>query len=156
MRPPNISVPNCENIFKFIEINTNSTLRELLKLPMRTNLDIIDIDSYMLRLSAPAIAASLTHIFNLSLYHGSLPSDWKIARITAIYKQKGCKDDPNNYRPISVVSSIAKIMENLVKHQLMSHFANNNLISSSQFAYLNKHSTQTAVHRVIDECQQYR
>ena len=43
-------------------------------------------------------------------------------------------------------------MEKLVKHQLMSHFANNNLISSSQFAYLNKHSTQTAVHRVTDEC----
>ena len=84
MRPPNISVPNCENIFKFIEINTNSTLRELLKLPMRTNLDIIDIDSYMLRLSAPAIAASLTHIFNLSLYHGSLPSDWKYINRKAV------------------------------------------------------------------------
>ena len=98
----------------------------------------------LLRRSAPAIADSLTHIFSLSLYHGSLPSDWKIARITPIYKQKGCKDDPNNYRPISVVSSIAKIMEKLVKHQLMSHFANNNLISFSQFAYLNKHYTNSS------------
>ena len=47
------------------------------------------------------------------------------------------------------MSPNAKIMEKLVKHQLMSHFANNNLICSSQFAYLNKHSTQIAV---TDEC----
>ena len=65
--------------------------------------------------NAPDIAPSLTHIFNLSLYQGMLPSNWKIALVTTpIYKNTGDKSDPNNYRPISVVPTTAKIIEKAV------------------------------------------
>ena len=121
---------------------------------MRTNLDGIDMDPKLLKLSAPAIAPSLTHIFNLSLYHGLLPSDWKVARITPVYKRKGLKSDASNYRPISIVPTISKIIEKSVKSQIMTHLISNNLLSPSQSAYLPKHSTQTALHYIIDTCMQ--
>ena len=67
------------------------------------------MDCKLLRLASPIIAPSLTHIFNLSLAQGQMPSDWKIARVTPVYKNKGSKDDPGNYRPISVVPTVKKI-----------------------------------------------
>ena len=151
---PHFVVPHCDENFDFLEVNVNFTLRELLKLPMRTNLDGIDMDPKLLKLSAPAIAPSLTHIFNLSLYHGLIPSDWKVARITPIYKRKGLKSDASNYRPISIVPTISKIIEKSVKSQIMTHLISNNLLSPSQSAYLPKHSTQTALHYIIDTCMQ--
>ena len=109
------TVPSCDNEFEFYELNVNFTLKELLKLPLKPSLDVLNFDHKLLHLSAPAIAPSLSHIFNLSLHHGTIPDDWKTARITPIYKNKGSKDDPNNYRPISVVSTIAKILEKPIK-----------------------------------------
>jgi hypothetical protein len=89
---------------------------------------------------------------NLSLCHGEVPDDFKIARICPIYKGKGDKEDTNNYRPISVVSTIAKILEKAVKCQLVAHLVSNKLLTSSQSAYIKHHSTQTALHYLIDEC----
>ena len=146
------TVPSCDNEFEFYELNVNFTLKELLKLPLKLSLDVLNFDHKLLHVSAPAIAPSLSHIFNLSLHHGTIPDDWKTARITPMYKNKGSKDDPNNYRPISVVSTIAKILEKHVKNQIMYHLITNNLLSSSQSAYIKNHSTQTALLYLIDKC----
>ena len=152
LRLPKLTVPNSTKQFVFHEININYTLKELLKLPLKSTLDVINIDNKLLRLSALAIAPSLTHIFNLSLYHCFVPNDWKIARITPIFKKKGSKDDPNNYRPISVVSSIAKILEKHVKLELMNHMTENKLLATSQSAYIKNHSTETALLYLVDNC----
>ena len=110
------------------------------------------LNAKLLRLASPAIAYSLTHIFNLSICQGVLPADWKMARVTPIFKNKGNKSDPNNYRPISVIPIVAKILEKAVKLQLVTHFVTNDLFTQSQSAYLNLHSTQTALHQLIDKC----
>jgi hypothetical protein len=110
------------------------------------------MDQKLLRLSAPAISQCLTHVFNLSLFHGCLPSDFKLARITPVYKGKGDKDDPSNYRPLSVVPTVVKIFEKAVKCQLIDYLESNNLLSPSQSAYMKNRSTQTALHQIVDEC----
>ena len=102
---------NTEHTFEFIEININDILQELLRLPNRNKSDILNFDSSLLRLASPIIAPMLCHIFNLSLYSGVVPSDWKLAKVTPIYKGKGDLSDPGNFRPISVVSTVAKLME---------------------------------------------
>ena len=149
---PDLSFLNIENEFNFLEIDVNFVLRELLSLPLKTSLDVINMDNKLLHLSAPAIAPSLTHIFNLSLYQVLLPSDWKIARVNPIFKNKDDKSDPNNYRPISVVPTIAKIIEKAVKLQIVKYLTKNNLLTQSQSAYRENHSTQTALHHLVDEC----
>ena len=104
-----------DEVFNFYEINVNSVLKELLNLPNRRSLDVLDMNNKLLHISPPAIAPVIKHIFNLSLYHGKIPSDFKLARVTPIFKGLGHTNDPNNYRPISVVSTVANIFEKNVK-----------------------------------------
>ena len=68
-----------------------------------------------------------------------------------IYKGKGSKDDAGNYRPISLIGHIIKIIEKEVKLQLMSCLESNKLITSDQWTYMTQHNTQTALHKVIDD-----
>ena len=121
-------------------------------LPPSNGLDLLGIDNYLLRIAAPAITKSLTHIFNLSLCLGVIPEDFKTARVTPVYKGKGDKSDPNNYRPISVVPTLAKILEKQVKIQIMNYLSSNRLLSPSQSAYFPKHSTETALHNFMNYC----
>ena len=152
LQTPEIITPNITDKLQFYEININYTLKELLALPKRKTLDVLDMDSLLLRMSALVIAPALTHIFNLSLYHGIIPNDCKMARITPVFRNKGTKHDPNNYRPITVVATVAKILEKYVKSHIMNHLITNNLLSTSQSAYIKNHSTQTALLYMIDKC----
>ena len=105
------------------------------------------MDSYLLRLAAPIIAPSLTYLANISVRFGSLPSDLKIARVTPVFKKKGSADQAENYRPISVVSHVAKIFEKAVCNQLMEYLNLHSFITPMQST---KHSTQTALHKVTE------
>ena len=67
-------------------------------------------------------------MFNLSLRTGIFPDDWKFAKVTPIYKSED-KTLCENYRPISVISNIAKIFEKLVCRQLNTFLNNNNILS---------------------------
>ena len=87
---------------------------------------------------------------NLSFKENPLPYDFKETKVCPIYKGKGSRDDPNNYRPISIIPHVAKILESYVQTQLMQYFIRNNLLSSDQSAFLKDRSTQTSLHRVID------
>ena len=60
-----------------------------------------DIPSKLLKLAAPMISDSLSYLFNLSLHTGNISTDWKLAKVSAIYK-KGSNLDISNYIPISV------------------------------------------------------
>ena len=74
------------------------------------------MDAQLLRISSHAIAPSLGHIYNLSLKAGCVPSDFKLPRVTPIYKGKGDKSELGNYRPMSVISYLGKILEKAVKN----------------------------------------
>ena len=138
--------------FSFHEINSNFILKELLKLSLVPKMDFLGFDSKLLHLSSLLIAPLLCHIFNLSLFSGNVPQDFKTARVTPIYKGQGSQLEAGNYRPISVVPTVTKIIEKFVKIELISHLSSNNLIASHQYAYLKNHSTQTALHHLIDTC----
>ena len=140
------------NQFNFLELNPNNVIKHLLQLPKRSILDLLDMDNNLLRTVSLIIAPSLTHIFNLSLCQGIMPSDFKSSRITPIYKGSGDKNDPNNFRPISVVPTIAKILEKEIKFQLVKYLTDNFLLNTSQSAYIKNHSTQTALHHFVDHC----
>jgi hypothetical protein len=93
----------------------------------------------------------MTALFNKSLYCGSLPDDFKKAKVTPVYKGKGSKVEPGNYRPISIVPHVAKLFEKRVQSQLMLYLDTFKLINWNQSAFLKGHSTQTAIHKVIDD-----
>ena len=103
-----------------------------------------------MKLSAHVIYPYLTCLFNLSLQQKLVPVDWKTARVTPIYKGKGSRSDSTNFRPISVICHIAKIFEKCIQSQLLDYLEKYDFISCDQSAFLNKHSTVTAIHKIVD------
>ena len=102
-----------------------------------------------LKIAAGVVAPSPTRIFNKIISTGIFRTDWKLAKVTPIFK-KGRKDDMNNYRPISVISVVAKIFEKLIFEQLYEYLNNNNLISASESGFRTLHSTLTALIEAVD------
>ena len=109
------------------------------------------MDSKLLKCSSYYISEILCQIINVSILTSTVPDDWKKARVCPIYKGKGSKSEAKNYRPISVLSHVSKIVERCIYNQLIKYVVDHHFISIDQSAYLSNHSTQTALHKVIDE-----
>ena len=137
--------------FEFHLVNEKSVREELLNLGSDSSTDVLGFDSKLLKLSAFEIAPVLCRLFNISLVTSVIPEDWKLAKVTPIFKDKGEKSDMNNYRPISVIGHIPKLLEKQVHKQLLNYFQDHKFISIDQSAYLKHHNTQTALHRVTDD-----
>ena len=143
----------CNNppaVFSFTSISNEFTYKSILNLKDSTCLDVLDLNTKLLKIAAHDIAPSLTHILNLSLKSGEVPDDFKSAIVTPVFKNKGSIKDVSSYRPISVISHISKILESGVKEQIFSHLINHKLLSSAQFAYVKGKSTQLALHTIIE------
>ena len=140
-----------QNYFQFLEISYDLVCKKILGLKLSSTLDILDIDTKLLKLSAYLISPSLTHVYNLSLCQGIVPMDLNVARVTPVFKNKGQPNDVSNYRPISVTSHFAKILEDVVKEQLVSFLTQYSLLSPNQFAYIKGRSTQLALHTMTDK-----
>ena len=103
-----------------------------------------NIPNKLIKIAAEIISPSLTEIFARSISTGIFPSAWKTARVSPIFK-KGKKNDPNNYRPISVIPAVAKIFEKVIFEQLYNYFNINRLLTHCQSGFRSLHSTLTAL-----------
>ena len=102
------------------------------------------ISARLVKDSAEVICQTLTLIFNRSLQQGIFPEDLKTAFVSPIFKD-GDKADCSNYRPISVLSIVAKIFEKIVYNQLITYIDENNILSNNQFGFRKSHSTSTSM-----------
>ena len=102
------------------------------------------ISSKIIKLAAPVISDSLTLIFNQAITLSSFPDEWKVARVMPLYKN-GQRSIPGNYRPISVLPAISKIMERILYDQLYNYLTKFELLSDSQFGFRKFHSTASAL-----------
>ena len=76
------------------------------------------ISPHVVKLTAKTISKHLTNLFNISLQREIFPNIWKQANVIPIFK-KGDKSSPNNYCPVSLLSSVGKVMEKCIfKHML--------------------------------------
>ena len=115
-----------------------------------SSLFYVDSKSYIIiRERADLISVYLRDLFNKSLLSGVLPDDWKCARVTPLFKQ-GEASDLNNYRPISVISVIAKVFERIVYDQLYNFLSDEDIISTHQSGFRSLHSTVTALLEATD------
>ena len=108
------------------------------------------IAARLLRLAAPAVALSIAKLINLSFCTGTFPSRWKIAKVTPLYKN-GAECHPCNYRPISLLPVLSKVIERHMHDTLYTFLCDNNLIFSRQSDFRKNHSTETALIKLIDE-----
>ena len=142
--------PACIYTFNFNQCTVGDVSKVIKSLGNDSSLDVLGFDTKLLYVASDCVSSIITKIINLSLSTAKVPRDWKYSRVTPVYKGKGNKDDMNNYRPISVIGHLAKVMEKVVQKQLLHYLLSNDLISIDQSAYRPMHNTQTALHRVID------
>ena len=113
-----------------------------LKASKATGLD--GVPSRLLKDSAVTISAFLTHIVNLSITSQRIPHDWKHAKVIPLYKE-GARDDIDNYRPISILPVVLKILQRAVQQQLVDYLESRVLFSRYQCRFRRKYLTQSAI-----------
>ena len=141
--------PASQSIFLF---NTNmteiiSTVRNL-KNSNSTGHDEFSLK--FIKLSLPILAPALVKIFNLSLTSGIYPDKLKIAKVIPIFK-KGAPSSVNNYRPISILSTINKIFEKLLYSRLINYIDKFQLLYKYQYGFRKNHSTDHALIELVDQ-----
>jgi retron-type reverse transcriptase len=92
----------------------------------------------------------LSCIINQSFQEGKFPENLKLSLVTPIYK-KDERQDPGNYRPISITSPMSKILEKAFLTQLEKHLENNQLLSERQHGFQKGKSTVTALFDIVTE-----
>ena len=90
------------------------------------------------------ISVPLSTLINLSFNTGIFPGSLKLARVMPKFK-KGDQQDCNNYRPISVLSNISKLIEKLLSNRFYKFLNQNKCLNSNQFGFRNHHSTNHAL-----------
>ena len=113
-----------------------------------TGLDNISVK--FLKLSIHVIGDILTHIMNCSIKSGVFIDEWKDARVTPLYKS-GEIFLVNNYRPVSVLPILSKIIERHIHNHFYEYLMHNNLITENQSGFRPKHSCETALHSIIEK-----
>ena len=92
------------------------------------------LHSYVLKTCASSLAKPLCILFKQSLTTSSIPNDWKCANITPVFK-KGSKSKPSNYRPISLTSQVAKILESIVRDTMQDYSLKHDIINPQQHGF---------------------
>ena len=130
--------------FQLSEIKSSRVLKLLLKLDVSKATSLDQISNKILKLAGPVICKQLTDLCNLSVKSGVFPNDWKLAKVSPIHKT-GERNDANNYRPISVLLTIARIFEKHINEQLYDYLCKNDILDSRQSGFRSLHPTVTAL-----------
>ena len=97
----------------------------------------IDIPNYLIKIASNLLSTPLTSLFNESIESGIVLDIFKISKVTPVFKT-GAVTDPGNYRPITVLSPFAKILERLAYNQLSHFIEKENILFKHQFGFRKK------------------
>ena len=111
------------------------------------------ISARMLKGTLSSILPSLTNLFNLSIRTGTFPQSWKCARVVPIPK-KGDLSNPANYRPISILPILSKILERHIHGIISDHLKVNAPISDQQWGFSPGKSTTSALLSFTHDCSE--
>jgi len=150
--PPSTSSTSATSrLVAFQECSPSDIRRLIMSSPTKSC--ILDpIPTFLLKESVDALLPFLTVMINASLREGHLPASQKHAVITPLLKKSSLEAaDMKNYRPVSNLTFISKLTERIVSEQLVQYFSANNLMPRLQSAYRRRHSTETALLRVLSD-----
>jgi len=108
------------------------------------------LHSRMLNELQNIIPRALKAIFDHSYEYGVLPEDWKSSVISTVFK-KGKKDLVENYRPISLTCITCKLMESIIRDQMMDYFLSNKLFNKYQYGFIKGRSVVLQLLNIIDD-----
>ena len=138
------------NTLSTIEINEDLVLKSMKRINPSKSPGPDMFHPNLIRQTEIELSKPLTHIYQKSLAEGKLPDIWKCANVTAIYKN-GDKNEPCNYRPISLTSVPGKIMERIIRDALVDHMSNNNLFCDEQHGFIKGKSCVTQLLEFMED-----
>ena len=118
--------------FTLNEVNEQTVTRIIENIPAKNSCGYDDISSIFLKQITTSIIKPLTIVINQVLNNGIFPDKLKIAKVVPIFKSGDCALT-NNYRPISLLPVISKVIEKIIYTQLSLYFESNKLFSDSQY-----------------------
>ena len=134
--------------FSFRNITEDELDKYIKRLKGNKSSGVDQIDSFLLKLAATHLKTVLLHIINLSITH-AFPYHWKLQLIRPNYK-KGDRLNGENYRPVSNLPEISKLVEFAIFDQLFQHFLENDLLHPNHHGFLPLHNTSTAIIQMFD------
>ena len=137
-------------MFKFEPVDVDQVIKTIKQSPDKTCL-LDPIPTTLLKDCLAETAPVITTIFNRSLVEGIVPSLFKEAVVTPLIKKPTGGTSFSNYRPVSNLPFISKVLERIVLQQLNKHCDKFNLQDPCQSAYRKGHSTETALLKIFDD-----
>ena len=134
----------------YIEISENVVAKSIDRLKPSKSQGPDDIHPKLIKECKTSIVTPLTIIFKKSLQESVLPDIWKEANVTSIYK-KGDRTKPENYRPISLNSVPFKLMERIIRDQIVKHMSRNDFFSPFQYGFVSGKSCVTQLLEFLDD-----
>ena len=117
--------------------------KELCSLNISKSTGLDGIPARFLKDAAPILKVPVTFLINLSMSEGEVPDELKMAKVKPLFK-KNDRLKPENYRPVSILSIVSKVLEKAVHKQLEKFLISNNLLFEFQY------STDSCLIHLID------
>jgi hypothetical protein len=137
--------------FFTLQHTTEEVVRKKMQMIKRNKAsDIYKIKPAILRDLTPFLAPILTTLFNRAIDENEYPDSLKLTKAIELYKAKD-KTLPENYRPISLLPIIAKLLDTIINDQLMLHLTKHDLISPTQYAFRPNSNCTLALQTIIDD-----
>ena len=133
--------------FKTVEIRDVVLILRSIKSSKAAGFD--NIPGLLIRDAADELAAPIAFLVDFSFQSGVFPTAEKIAKVTPLYKSSD-RSSLDNYRPISVLNIVSKVIERIAYKQLMDYLENNNFLCPRQYGFRRNRSTQDAVIQLVD------
>jgi len=133
--PDDVSLDN-------IHFDTVSVMKIIHKLKPKLSHGPDGITSFAIKKLGQSIVYLLSRFFELFMSVGQVPSEWKSAIVTPIFK-KGISSDCSNYRPVSLYCAIQKIMERIIVDETLTYLRKHNVITKELHGILRRKSTVT-------------
>ena len=139
-----------QDLFHFTQVS-EKTISDFLKELKTNNATAIDnLSDRFLKDRSKVLATPLAQICNLSIKLSTVPDECKIVKLKPLYK-KGKKIDPKNYRPISLLPVISKILEKVIHDQTMDFVTKKNILYKFKSGFRKFHSTDSCLSYLQDK-----
>ena len=125
---------NQHNSFFFTPISEDEVEREIIMTPINKPYGLYSLPVIIFKCAKHILKRPLTEMFNISVQQGKYPTKLKISKVVPVFKADD-ETDPNNYRPISLLSNLNRIFKKLMYSRLIQYIEKRNLLDNAQYGF---------------------
>ena len=146
-------INTCSNIngLSFAPTTVEEVKEAITNLKNRNSPGNDELTSFLLKQLCNSIAFNITLLFNYCLKTSTFPQCWKSSNIVCLWKNKGSRSDPSNYRPISLLPIIGRVFEKILSNQLNNFCDNHKVIPDQQFGFRRNSSCESALIKITND-----